>query len=195
MITSQQVLEFWFETLSHEQKFAANDEVDAKIRTQFLDAWYSAAGGGLADWETSAESALALVILLDQFPRNMFRGSGQSFHSDALAREVANRAIERGFDMQFEEMKRIFFYLPFMHSERIEDQDRCVALIGERMQESGQVSLLHARAHREVVRKFGRFPFRNEALEREYAEEEKEMMDFSVYLKIVDELKEREETK
>jgi len=117
-------------------------------------------------WLTYPSGALAYIILTDQFPRNMFRGTGRAFSSDAIALAAAKSAIERGWDMAINEPARQFFYLPLMHSENLCDQDRCVRLMCKRMPESGASNLFHARAHREVIRKFGRFPYRNDALSR-----------------------------
>ena len=123
-------------------------EIDDKIIDRFGDAWNKAARGEFDGWTENADGALALIILLDQFPRNMFRGSGKSFATDALARKVADRAIGDGHDMRMTEKQRLFIYMPFMHSEELAEQDRCIELIGERMPETGATNLLHARAHR-----------------------------------------------
>ena len=118
-------------------------------------------------WLTYPSGTLAYIILTDQFPRNMFRGSSDSFATDKAARAAAKSAIARGWDMQIDEPARQFFYMPLMHSENLCDQDRCVRLMLTRMSGSGDSNLLHAKAHREIIRRFGRFPFRNEALKRE----------------------------
>ena len=144
------------------------------IRTRFLALQEAAARGELSAWEESAEGALALVILLDQFPRNMFRGSAHAFATDALARVVANRALARGFDQATEEMMRPFFYLPFMHSELLADQDRSVRLheaFGD------PERLKYAAIHRDIVMKFGRFPHRNRAMGRDTTSAEQEFLD------------------
>ncbi|MCY3880333.1 MAG: DUF924 domain-containing protein [Rhodobacteraceae bacterium] len=190
MTAAEQVLEFWFKELSPQDHFMGGDRVDGMIKDRFADLWQCAAGGGCSEWEGEAASILALILVLDQFPRNMFRGSGQSFHSDALAREVASRAIENGLDMQISEPDRLFFYMPFMHSERLGDQDRCVTLIAERMKETGKQNLLHAKAHRGIIELFGRFPYRNEALGRENSPEESDWMQNVGYMKFVQQLEE-----
>ena len=134
----------------------------------------AAARGELAAWEESAEGALALVILLDQFPRNMFRGTAHAFATDALPRVVANRALARGFDQATDEMMRPFFYLPFMHSELLADQDRSVRLheaFGD------PERLKYAAIHRDIVMEFGRFPHRNRAMGRDTTPVEHEFLD------------------
>ncbi len=151
-------------------------EIDDKIIDRFGDAWNKAARGEFDGWTENADGALALIILLDQFPRNMFRGSGKSFATDALARKVADRAIGDGHDMRMTEKQRLFIYMPFMHSEELAEQDRCIELIGERMPETGATNLLHARAHRGIIEMFGRFPYRNDALGRASTPDEAEWM-------------------
>ena len=118
---------FWREA-GPEKWFEKDDEFDLTIRSRFLAIHEAAERGDLAAFEETAEGALALVILLDQFPRNMFRNSARAFATDPLARAVANRALARGFDLAVDETMRPFFYLPFMHSELLADQDRCLRL-------------------------------------------------------------------
>jgi uncharacterized protein (DUF924 family) len=143
--------------------FHKDADFDREIAARFLPAHEAAAAGGLADWETTSEGALALLLLLDQFPRNMFRGSARAFASDPLARAVAGRAIAHGFDTAAASTERIFFYLPFMHSENLADQERSLALVpqtGDSEQEK------YAEIHADIIRRFGRFPHRNAVLER-----------------------------
>ena len=172
-ITSAEVVSFWREA-GPERWFGKDEGFDLTIRTGFLALHEAAARGELAAWEESAEGALALVILLDQLPRNMFRGSAHAFTTDALARVVANRALARGFDQATDEMMRPFFYLPFMHSELLADQDRCVRLheaFGD------PERLRYAAIHRDIVVKFGRFPHRNRAMGRDTTPAEQEFLD------------------
>ncbi len=190
MTTPQEILAFWFEEISPMEQFMGGPEIDDRISQRFGGAWEQAASGECNDWAESADGALALVILLDQFPRNMFRGSGKSFATDQMAREVADRAIRDGHDMQMAEPRRLFLYMPFMHSEELAEQDRCVDLIAERMTETGAQNLLHARAHRGIIEMFGRFPYRNEALGRENTAEEAEWMANVGYRKFVQDLEE-----
>lgn len=161
-----QVLEFWMTEAGPAKWYLSDPDFDAEIRDRFLASWQAGTRGDLHGWAKDPEGALALIILLDQFPRNMFRGSGDSFASDALARKTAKQAIEHGWDLRISAPGRSFFYLPLMHSESLVDQDRCVRLVLTRMPDQGGSTLLHARAHREVIREFGRFPYRNQALGR-----------------------------
>ena len=130
---------------------------------------------------------LAYLLLTDQFPRNMFRDEGRAFASDPLARHVATFAWHKKIDLGIDPPLRQFFYLPLMHSESIVDQDRCVALFKARMPDAAN-NLLHARAHREVIRRFGRFPYRNAALGRQTTPEEQAFLDGGSYGAIVREL-------
>ena len=129
--------------------------------------------GACSLWLTYPTGTLAYIILTDQFSRNMFRGQAQAFATDAVALAAAKVAINRGWDLRIDEPARQFFYLPLMHSENLCDQDRCVRLICERMPEHRSENLIDARAHREVIRRFGRFPHRNEALNRNSTEPER----------------------
>ena len=167
------VLAFW--RAAGEQKwFAKNDAFDAEIKSRFLPTYEAAAKGALSDWEATPEGALALTIVLDQFPRNMFRRDARAFAADAAARAVADRALARGFDRQVPEDQRLFFYLPFEHSEAMADQDRCCALI----KALGNPDLLHwAELHADIIRRFGRFPHRNAVLGRTTTPAEKAYLD------------------
>lgn len=172
MVGPEEVLSFWLDELSQADWYRADDTLDAKIRDRFLTTWQAAQEGQLSLWQTYPGGALAYIILMDQMPRNMFRGTGQAFASDKAALAAAKSAIDRGWDLKIDEPERQFFYLPLMHSENLCDQERCVRLMCERMPEAGAGNLLHARAHREVIRQFGRFPYRNAALNRTATESE-----------------------
>jgi uncharacterized protein (DUF924 family) len=142
--------------------FAKDDAFDRRFRMRFL-AWHEMADkGGCADWAATPEGALALLLLLDQFPRNAFRGTPRMYATDALAREAARAAIEAGHDRAVAADLAVFFYLPFAHSEDLVDQDRSVALV----RRLGQPDLGRAERHRDIVRRFGRFPHRNPILGR-----------------------------
>lgn len=166
MVGPEDVLAFWLDEIGPKGWYDASDALDEDIRDRFMKAWEDANDGTFSLWLTYPSGALAYIILMDQFPRNMFRGSGRAFASDRAALAAAKSAIERGWDMAIDEPARQFFYMPLMHSENLCDQDRCVRLMCERMPESREHNLLHARAHRDVIRQFGRFPYRNEALKR-----------------------------
>jgi uncharacterized protein (DUF924 family) len=157
------ILSFWIEA-GPDKWFEQDDRFDQAIKSRFLPTYEAAANGKLAAWEDSREGALALVLLLDQFPRNMFRDDARAFATDALARTVADRALARGFDRSIDPALRPFFYLPFMHSEALIDQDRSVRLY-EALGEADE--LRYATEHRDIVVRFGRFPHRNRALGRD----------------------------
>jgi uncharacterized protein (DUF924 family) len=167
------IVSFWREA-GPEKWFEKDDEFDLTIRSRFLTIHEAAARGELAAWEETAEGALALLILLDQFPRNMFRSSARAFATDHLARAVADRALARGFDLAVDETMRPFFYLPFMHSELLADQDRCLRLY-EAFGDPEQLKF--AVTHRNIIVKFGRFPHRNRILSRETTSAEREFLD------------------
>lgn len=149
--------------------FRGGDDFDAECRARWLDAHFAAARREFDDWMEDADGALALVLLLDQIPRNVFRNSGHAFATDPLALHYANRAIDAGHDAKIDAGLRFFFYLPFEHSEAIADQDRAVELFTT----LGNADLLgYANAHRDVIVRFGRFPHRNAALGRTNTPEE-----------------------
>lgn len=170
----QRVLEFWLEECSPQDWYISSDELDQKIRDEFLQVWSDAKRGSYGSWLTSANGALAYLILTDQFPRNMFRGDGQAFASDKLGLAAAKKAIQQKWDRKIDAPAKQFFYMPLMHSENLCDQDRCVRLVQERLDSPS--TLLHARAHREIIRKFGRFPYRNAALKRQNTKDETEFL-------------------
>jgi len=156
-------------------KWFANDPAfDAEVSDRFLELWQAGAEDRLAGWEETPEGALALVITLDQFPRNMFRGNARSYASDERARAVADRAIRRGFDLQVPRAERSFFYLPFMHSENLADQERCLDMArGYGDDEFTK----YAEQHAEIIRRFGRFPHRNALLGRASRAEEQAFLE------------------
>ena len=172
-MTPAEVLAFW-RAAGPDKWFEKDDAFDAEIRERFLDTYVAAAAGRLAAWEDEAESALALVIVLDQFPRNMFRGDARTYVADPLARMVADRAILRGFDKRYAPPERTFFYLPFEHSENLADQERCVALNRAAADEDG---VKWAEVHADIIRRFGRFPHRNRMLGRATTPEEQAFLD------------------
>jgi uncharacterized protein (DUF924 family) len=157
--------------------FAKNAEFDRRFRERFLTLHEAAARGELAGWLATPEGALALVVLLDQFPRNAFRGTPHMYATDVLARQVADAAIAAGHDQAVEKAIRKFFYLPFGHSEKLADQERSVALC----KALGQLDLAHAEGHRDIVRRFGRFPHRNPILGRSMTKEEQRYLDSGGY--------------
>lgn len=162
----EDVLSFWLDEVGPQGWYLGGEALDAQVRDRFLPAWEEAMAGAYGLWLTYPTGTLAYIVLTDQFPRNMFRDDGRAFASDASARAAAKMAIHQNWDMKIAEPARQFLYLPLMHSENLIDQDRAVRLILTRMPETGADTLLHAKAHREVIRRFGRFPYRNAALGR-----------------------------
>jgi uncharacterized protein (DUF924 family) len=157
--------------------FAKDEAFDARFRERFLIAHEAAARGELEHWQSTAEGALALVILLDQFPRNAFRGTARMYDTDALARKAATTAFAAGYDLRLPHELRKFFVLPFGHSEDLADQERAVALA----RRIGPEDLAHAEHHHDIVRRFGRFPHRNKILGRESTSEEQKYLDNGGY--------------
>jgi len=167
------VVSFWHEA-GPDRWFSKDVDFDKEIHERFFDTYEAAAAGKLSHWEQSAQGALALLILLDQFPRNMFRGDARAFATDPLARAVAAGALVRGFDGQVPEELQKFFYLPFEHSEDLADQERCITL----NKAAGDIeNLKWAEIHADIIRRFGRFPHRNAALGRATTSEEKDFLD------------------
>jgi uncharacterized protein (DUF924 family) len=169
----REVLEFWFGDQARAHWFEPTPEFDHLVRERFGPLVARAARGDLRAWEATPEGALALCILLDQMPRNMFRGEARAYATDEQARAVAERAIEQGFDQELSDEQKQFMYLPFMHSETFANQVRCLALFEAAGLDQGR---RHAQDHLEVIRRFGRFPHRNAALGRVSTPEEEEFL-------------------
>jgi uncharacterized protein (DUF924 family) len=171
--TPDDILAFWREA-GTDRWYKKDDAFDADVRRRYFDLWQRASAGELSEWETSDDGALALVILLDQFPRNMFRGKPEAFSSDAMARDVAARAIARGVDARIDPLLVEFLYVPFMHSEHLADQLRCVELFRSAPNPD---NLRYAEEHAEIIRRFGRFPHRNRLLGRATTAEEQAFLE------------------
>lgn len=174
-IGPRDVLDFWLKETPTAKWFASDPSLDAAIRSRFEAAWRLGRSGGLTAWEDEPNGALALIILFDQFPRNMFRGTADAFATDAMARDIAKRAIAQRKDIETPASFRHFFYLPLEHSENLADQETCVQLAKERLSED-KVTLSYALRHKAAIERFGRFPARNAALGRASTEEEKEFL-------------------
>ena len=175
------LLDFWFgppgdpgRDQHREIWFRSNPEFDAALHREFLVDYQAAAAEGLQSWEASPEGALAAVLLLDQVPRNIFRKSPRAYATDAPARAVAGRALERGFDQMVPPAWRLFFYMPFHHSEDLDDQRRSVALFNALPRNPDRRGSLrrYGYPYIEVIERFGRFPHRNEILGRQSTLEE-----------------------
>ena len=171
-----QVLGFWFDR-DRKDWFAKDPEFDAEIGRRFLALYEQAARGALAHWQSEARGSLALIVVLDQFPRNMFRGTAKAFATDPLALAAARQAIESGHDLGLSPSERMFAYLPFEHSESLADQERCIELM-QALAAFPETSDIPewARKHRDVIARFGRFPHRNAALGRASTPEELEYL-------------------
>ena len=168
-----EVLAFWREAGS-ERWYNRDHAFDALMRERFLGLWQEAVAGKLSSWEATDDGALALVIVLDQFPRNMFRDGPEAYSSDALAREIATRALARGTDKRVEAPLLQFLYLPFMHSENWADQRRCIELFRSA---NNAENLRYAEEHANIISQFGRFPHRNRVLGRVTTPEEQAFLD------------------
>jgi uncharacterized protein (DUF924 family) len=172
MTEANEVIAFWRDA-GIDTWFARDDAFDARFRECFIDAHFAAARREFEHWMEDADGALALVLLLDQFPRNCFRRSGHAYATDPLARHYAARAVAAGLDARVDPALRVFMYLPFEHSEDIGDQARSVELM--RLVDAGYMR--YAVAHRDVIERFGRFPHRNRELGRESTPEEQAWLD------------------
>ena len=182
-----EILDYWLGSIGPEGWFAGGEDLDAEIRALFLATWTSARDGGLEHWAEGAVGTLAYLILTDQMSRNIHRDTALAFAADPLAHAAAYRAVALNWDMQIDGAARQFFYMPFMHAETMADQNRSVACFAKRMADSD--NLLHARAHRQVIRRYGRFPTRNAALGRAGTAGEQAYLDQGGYGALVRALK------
>ena len=181
---ADEVLAFWFGREDEpgygefrEAWFRKDPEFDQQVQERFGPLYERAAAGELDGWREEARSCLALVICLDQFPRNMFRGDGRTHATDDKALETARYALERALDRELPPFQRVFVYMPFMHSESVEDQRRSVELFGRLAEKPGAPDLTsYAVGHMEIIERFGRFPHRNVILGRETTPEEAEFL-------------------
>jgi uncharacterized protein (DUF924 family) len=171
--TPTDILNFWRDA-GWERWYAKNDEFDAEITRRFRALWDQAVAGGLTSWEASDEGTLALILVFDQFPRNIFRNDPRAFSSDRLARNLALRAVDRGVDQRVETPFRQFVYMPLMHSEDLADQERCCALF---LATGETDNLKFADEHADIIRRFGHFPHRNRVLGRATTPEEQAFLD------------------
>ena len=175
-VTAAEVVEFWRQA-GPEMWYAKDADFDRRFRDAFLDTHEAAARGELDGWLATPEGTLALLLLLDQFPRNSFRGTPRMYATDAAARRIAAAAVEAGRDQRMPRELRNFFYLPFGHSEDLADQDRSVALCHH----LGPPDSEHSERHRDIIRRFGRFPHRNSILGRKMTQEEQAFLDQGGY--------------
>lgn len=197
MTSIESILQFWFHTLTETQAidkksppaklwFNGGKAFDDEIREKFLDTYHEARVGGFKDWESTAQGRLALVIIFDQFSRNMFRGTPQAFETDALALELTQRSIKDGKDKELMCVERVFLYMPFMHAEDLKVQDEGIRAFEGLVEDSKaksplntsyfEYNLKYSRQHRDIIAKFGRFPHRNITLSRLSTAEEKSFL-------------------
>ncbi|MDP8934125.1 MAG: DUF924 domain-containing protein [Cyanobacteriota bacterium] len=180
----QEVLDFWFGRSNspefgkvQKKWFEKDADFDAEVRSGFLQQYELAASGQLDSWHDSPESCLALILLLDQFPRNMFRGTPQAFATDSKALATAEYAVNNKFDRELLTVQKLFVYLPFEHSENLENQQKSVELFRQLSGEPDSDSVIeYAMQHLEIIERFGRFPHRNQILGRETTPEEAEFL-------------------
>lgn len=168
-IKASDITDFWYSNRIEKQWFSSTPELDKEIFDKYGDLWQLALTGGLDDWLTKAEGCLALVIILDQFPLNMFRGTAQSFQSEAKSIEVTKTALSHQFEKKLDKDKLAFLFMPLMHSENLLDQELSVSLFKEH---ELQGNVRFAEHHREIIRKYGRFPHRNRILGRKSTDDE-----------------------
>lgn len=186
MTAPKEIIDFWVNEVGPEGWYTENPEVDRMIANRFGPDREAAKAGRLDGWQDSAEGSLGLLILLDQFSRNMFRGDAESFAADAKAVAIARTAIMKDQDQEIAPPAQQFFYLPFMHSEDLDVMDYGIGMLRSRTDLAN--TLLHARAHRRVIERFGRFPFRNAALGRDSSPAEKDFLESGGYMTVVKEL-------
>jgi len=170
-----ELLDFWLGEVGPDGWYIGGDEIDSTCRARFEDIWQAARDGNLDHWIDGTVGTLAFLILTDQLPRNMFRGTADSFATDPHALSAARAALAAGWDMGAPEPERQFFYMPFEHSENPADQALAVQLMQERLSSDPEMAL-HARAHQAVIARFGRFPSRNAALGRANTAEESDWL-------------------
>ena len=175
------ILNFWLDEVGSNYWYSSDDSLDGLIEQNFKETFEYILSGGNSLWLTYPSGALAYIIVLDQFSRNIFRGSKKSFAADRIALAASKQSIKYEFDLKVNEPARQFFYLPLMHSENLYDQEKCIRQILQKLPLSGHNLLKHARAHRELIRSYGRFPNRNSQLGRANTHFEQEYFEHGGY--------------
>tara|TARA_R110002110_G_scaffold376568_2_gene586810 strand:- start:319507 stop:320061 length:555 start_codon:yes stop_codon:yes gene_type:complete len=171
-VSADEVLDFWFNETDRQNWFERSDDFDQIIRDRFSEAVETARGGGFAEWHETARGCLAVIILIDQLSRNIYRDSPLAWSADDVSLTRTKQAIARAFDTELGIDERKFLYMPLMHSEVLADQEKCVELFRALVTDEDDVSLDFAIRHRDIIARFGRFPHRNEILGRESTPEE-----------------------
>ena len=175
------ILNFWLDEVGPNCWYSSDDSLDGLIEQNFKETFEYILSGGNSLWLTYPSGALAYIIVLDQFSKNIFRGSKKSFAADRIALAASKQSIKYEFDLKINEPARQFFYLPLMHSENLYDQEKCIRQILQKLPLSGHNLLKHARAHRELIRSYGRFPNRNSQLGRANTHFEQEYFEHGGY--------------
>ena len=175
------ILNFWLDEVGPNCWYSSDDSLDGLIEQNFKETFEYILSGGNSLWLTYPSGALAYIIVLDQFSKNIFRGSKKSFAADRIALAASKQSIKYEFDLKISEPARQFFYLPLMHSENLYDQEKCIRQILQKLPLSGHNLLKHARAHRELIRSYGRFPNRNSQLGRANTHFEQEYFEHGGY--------------
>ena len=175
------ILNFWLDEVGPNCWYSSDDSLDGLIERKFKETLQDILSGGHSLWLTYPSGALAYIIVLDQFSRNIFRGSKSSFTADRAALAASKQSIKYEFDLKIDEPARQFFYMPLMHSENLYDQEKCIRQILQKLPLSGHNLLKHARAHRELIRSYGRFPGRNSQLGRTNTSFEQSYFDYGGY--------------
>ena len=175
------ILNFWLDEVGPNCWYSSDDSLDGLIEQNFKETFEYILSGGNSLWLTYPSGALAYIIVLDQFSKNIFRGSKKSFAADRIALAASKQSIKYEFDLKINEPARQFFYLPLMHSENLYDQEKCIRQILQKLPLSGRNLLKHARAHRELIRSYGRFPNRNSQLGRANTHFEQEYFEHGGY--------------
>lgn len=169
LLTPESIIGFWYSDKVKSKWFNSSIEFDKEIKSNYEDVWKNALRGEYSSWRDSAEGCLALTIILDQFPLNIFRGQMESFSSETVAIKVTKHAVAQGLDKDIDKDKVSFLYMPLMHSENIEDQNLSVKLF----EQAGLIeNLRFAKHHRDIIKLYGRFPHRNKILQRESSKDE-----------------------
>lgn len=172
-LTAESIIDFWYSDRIKPQWFNSTKQLDQEIKDRYEDTWKAAIRGEYKHWNETAEGSLALAIIFDQFPLNMFRGDVKSFSTEGMAIKIVKSAIENGFDKMLNKDQVAFLYMPMMHSENIDDQNTSVHLF----EQAGLIeNWKFAKHHRDIILRFGRFPHRNKILNRQSSEEELEYL-------------------
>jgi uncharacterized protein (DUF924 family) len=182
------ILNFWLDEVGPDCWYISDESLNGLIEEKFKETWQHILSGGYSLWLTYPSGALAYIIVLDQFNRNIFRGNESSFAAERIAIAASKQSIKFEFDLKIDEPARQFFYMPLMHSENLYDQEKCIRQILQKLPSSGYGLLKHARAHRELIRSYGRFPSRNSQLGRENTLLEQEYFEHGGYQAVLSRL-------